>query len=211
MKKNLIKQISLIFSIFILSISFIFLFGYKQSHNILKTNQEIITSAKNSKISKNNPHKNKQNQGENNYLTVSNSSKKNARNSYLYQTTKGQSQFSKNQDNKINETNKSVEKPSPNIELVEQVFLEVTNLGNFNIDLKDNNTVFKVLLKAGEIYNFPIAYDNYGELGVFIKCINNICNNGNNFWFYYYNGRFANIGASLQEVKNNDKIEWKYE
>lgn len=82
----------------------------------------------------------------------------------------------------------------------------------YEVEIKADSSVydFMNLLKAENKINF--SGKNYSELGFFIEEINGLKNNpvGEN-WFYYVNGRPAQVGISNYLIKADDIIEWKYE
>ena len=92
-----------------------------------------------------------------------------------------------------------------------KVTLEIDNLGSFIVPLQENDTAWTILLRASYQNNFSIKYENYRDLGVFIYCLNNRCNNQNYYWFLYYNGKKSAVGASSLKIKNNDTISWRFE
>ena len=97
---------------------------------------------------------------------------------------------------------------SPAPVAVEQATLTVENIGSFKVNIKENDTAFSILLRAGAENNLTVDYDSY-SFGVFVKSIGGILPAKNQFWAFFYNGTFSNIGASDQKVKNNDQIFWQ--
>lgn len=77
---------------------------------------------------------------------------------------------------------------------------------------ESDDTVFDLLKKVTEENKIEFKYKDYGELGVFVEAINGFINNGqaDRFWQYWVNNNYAQIGASLYELQNNDVVEWKY-
>ena len=99
------------------------------------------------------------------------------------------------------------QKPKPS----EQIIIDIERVGIFSVKIKNDDTAFSTLLKAGEENNFSIDYDWYEGLGAFVKCITGICSDSSHFWAFYYNGQFSQVGASAQPVKNNDIVTWRFE
>lgn len=84
----------------------------------------------------------------------------------------------------------------------------IENVGSFPVELKTDDTAMSILLRAGKDYHFAVDYDTY-SFGVFVKSINGINPKNNQFWAFYYNGSFSNVGASAQKIKNGDQIFWQ--
>jgi hypothetical protein len=82
----------------------------------------------------------------------------------------------------------------------------------YEAEVKAGSSVYDLmnLLKSRNKINF--SGKNYSELGFFVEEINGIKNDlaGKN-WFYYINGRPAQVGISNYIIKPNDIVEWKYE
>jgi hypothetical protein len=122
------------------------------------------------------------------------------------QKTAEQNQISDNTKNQTDQTNIESTK-----NILENIQIEISGLNIFKTELLNNDTAFTTLIRVAQYYNFNVKYQNYGDMGNLITCINNICNNQNHFWFLYYNGKSSSIGASSLILKNNDVIEWKFE
>lgn len=107
--------------------------------------------------------------------------------------------------------------PSQNQPLVpspvqkESVTLKIAQLGSFKVDLQAQDTAFVILKRAGTENSFEVKYQWYEGLGAFIECIGGICNKDNNYWIFYYNGKYSNVGASSQPVKAGDITSWEFE
>ncbi len=90
-------------------------------------------------------------------------------------------------------------------------YINILGLGNYKVNLKENDTAFSILQRASRENNFTINYQNYNSLGAFIKCIAGVCNNDQYYWTFYYNDQYSTIGVSSQLVRNNDITAWKFE
>ena len=92
----------------------------------------------------------------------------------------------------------------------------IINYGNDNINMYDvtltNPTVFNVLTKASNDYDFTFKaeYDKQYQSN-YIYSINSVEEGNNLYWQYYLNGNYGIFGADIQTVKDNDIIEWKFE
>ncbi|OGD56577.1 hypothetical protein A2V71_02680 [Candidatus Berkelbacteria bacterium RBG_13_40_8] len=91
-----------------------------------------------------------------------------------------------------------------------QAVVTIENLGSFQVDLKDNDNAFTILKRAGVENGFPIEYQEY-SFGVFVTAIGGIKPVGNQYWAFYYNGKYSMVGASAQTISKNDTTFWKLE
>lgn len=94
------------------------------------------------------------------------------------------------------------------------VTVEIQRLSNYQsyqVELKENDTAFSVLLRAAQENSFTISYQNYGSLGVFVDCIVGVCGSNNSYWAFYYNGEYSAVGASSRRVGDGDITSWKLE
>ena len=89
-----------------------------------------------------------------------------------------------------------------------QATVTIENIGSFKVDLQEGDNAFLVLKRAAEENSFPFEYKNY-SFGVFITSIGNIAPKDNQFWAFYFNGAFSQVGASDQPVKKGDSIFWQ--
>ena len=83
-------------------------------------------------------------------------------------------------------------------------------------ELKDNESVFDILVKATRKYRIHMEYQgasNNQYNSVYIQGINNIyefsCGELSG-WMYNVNGNYPNIGADKYILKDGDNIEWRY-
>ncbi len=100
--------------------------------------------------------------------------------------------------------------PTP-IPIEKIAYINILGLGNYEVDLKENDTAFSILQRASRKNDFTINYQNYNSLGAFIKCIAGVCNNNQYYWTFYYNDQYSTIGSSFQLINNNDITGWKFE
>ena len=84
--------------------------------------------------------------------------------------------------------------------------MEIQGLAKYQIELKENDTAFSVLIRTGQL----IEYQYYEGLGAFVKCIAGICGHDSYYWAFYYNGQYSMVGASSQPVKEGDITAWKF-
>ena len=109
----------------------------------------------------------------------------------------------------------TTEKPSFKTDIIDvTLFIDYSNgkIDNYTIKIS-NATVFSVLIKASEEYDFPVGADYYDEFQSHYIYSINFIDEGieNKFWQYYINGDYGIVGADLQPVKDNDIILWKFE
>lgn len=91
-----------------------------------------------------------------------------------------------------------------------QASVIVQGIGSFKVDIKSSDNAFTLLKRAATKNGFDIKYDTY-SFGVFITEIGGIKPAGNQYWAFYYNGRFSNVGASDQKIANSDTTFWRLE
>ncbi|AKM81831.1 TPA: DUF4430 domain-containing protein [Candidatus Berkelbacteria bacterium] len=89
-----------------------------------------------------------------------------------------------------------------------QATVTIQNVGSFKVDLQAGDNAFAVLKRASEQNSFPLKYDSY-SFGVFVNSIGGIAPAGNQYWAFYFNGTFSNVGASDQPVTKGDSIFWQ--
>ncbi|MEM3370247.1 MAG: DUF4430 domain-containing protein [Candidatus Woesearchaeota archaeon] len=56
-----------------------------------------------------------------------------------------------------------------------------------------------------------VKTQSYSNLGIFIKCIDEVCSDSKYFWAFYINGRLASESASAYTPKAGDTIEFRYQ
>lgn len=91
-----------------------------------------------------------------------------------------------------------------------QVSTTIKGVGSYKIDVKDNDTAFSVLKNIAAQNGFKVEYESY-DFGVFVTSINGIKATGNQYWAFYYNGQYSQVGASIQKVSAGDTIFWQLE
>ncbi len=102
------------------------------------------------------------------------------------------------------------------VERVDNVSMEIIAPG-WNIAYRNvsttNVTVASFLLESAHRYNFSVQANYWrGYDSLFVKSINNIENGEDgNYWQYYVNGEYAQVGCSLYHLHNNDIVEWRFE
>ncbi|MDO8686758.1 MAG: DUF4430 domain-containing protein [Candidatus Berkelbacteria bacterium] len=91
-----------------------------------------------------------------------------------------------------------------------QATVTIENIGSFRVNLQENENAFTILKKASVENGFPLEFQEY-SFGVFITSIGSIKPSGNQYWAFYYNGKYSMVGASDQKIINNDTTFWKLE
>jgi hypothetical protein len=85
------------------------------------------------------------------------------------------------------------------------------NIDSYQIVPSPNSTVFSLLEKLAQRENFNIEFTFYEEMGVFIKSIDEAKNGQDNkYWQYWINDELPMVSADKKEVKEGDKVEWKF-
>jgi hypothetical protein len=101
------------------------------------------------------------------------------------------------------------------VERVDNVSMEIIAPG-WNIAYRNvttmNVTVASFLLEWAHRYNFSVQANYWqGYDSLFVKSINNIENGEDgNYWLYYVNGEYAQVGCSLYHLHDNDVVEWRF-
>lgn len=90
----------------------------------------------------------------------------------------------------------------------EQVSVGIQNVGSYKVDVKADDTAFSVLKRAAAANNFSIDYQTF-DFGVFITAIDSIKPADNQYWSFYYNGKYSQAGASDQKVATGDTTFWE--
>ena len=91
-----------------------------------------------------------------------------------------------------------------------QASVTIQGVGSYQVDIASGDTAFTSLQKAAKVGGFPLDYQTY-SFGVFVNSIGNTKPAANEYWAFYYNGNFSNVGASDQKVSDNDTIFWRLE
>lgn len=84
-------------------------------------------------------------------------------------------------------------------------------LSQYQIVIADDSTVFSLLEELAERENFEIETTLYPEMGVFVESINGLKGGKDNkWWLYWVNDKLGEVAADKKEVKEGDKVEWKF-
>jgi len=86
----------------------------------------------------------------------------------------------------------------------------IQNVGSYKVAVKTGDTAFSALQRAASQNGFTIKYQDY-SFGVFVTEIANIKPAGSQYWAFYYNGQYSQVGASAQKISANDTIFWQLE
>jgi len=86
------------------------------------------------------------------------------------------------------------------------------NLEYMNVNT-ENVTVADFLFECANHYNFTVKKKYWkGYKSFLIEAINGIENGeGDRYWQYYVNGKFADVGCSNYFLHDNDVVEWRFE
>lgn len=86
------------------------------------------------------------------------------------------------------------------------------NLEYMNVNT-ENVTVADFLFECANHNNFTVKKKYWkGYKSFLIEAINGIENGeGDRYWQYYVNGKFADVGCSNYFLHDNDVVEWRFE
>jgi len=77
------------------------------------------------------------------------------------------------------------------------------------VEIEEGETVFSLLLKASEMYNFTVKYHKE-RYGVFVEAIAGVEGGGSKWWVYYVNDVFGEVASDRKVVEDGDEILWIY-
>jgi len=90
-----------------------------------------------------------------------------------------------------------------------KIITELNILGkSYSTETEEGVSVYDVM-KSVEDHSFSFKATNYPGLGYFIEEINGIKGSPGKYWFYYVNGKEANVGVSKYFIKSGDIISWE--
>jgi len=92
-----------------------------------------------------------------------------------------------------------------------QASVIIDGVGSYKVDIALNDTAFSILLKAARQNDFSVQSTIYEGLGAFITSIAGITPSGNQYWAFYYNGKYSMKGASAQKISKDDSTFWRLE
>lgn len=84
---------------------------------------------------------------------------------------------------------------------------------NDAIVYKDSASVFQLLEKTTQENNIEFKYKDYGgEMGAMIESIGGEISNfeADQWWQYWVNNRYSQVGASNYQLQDGDVVEWKH-
>jgi len=102
------------------------------------------------------------------------------------------------------------------IEKVREKTLYIIDFGNGNVKSyqiipSENLTVFSLLEELAKRENFKIEFTIYEGMGVLVENIDGARNGTDNkYWQYWLNGELPTIAADKKEIKEGDRVEWKF-
>lgn len=89
-----------------------------------------------------------------------------------------------------------------------QVSVVIDGIGSYQVNWQAGDTAWSILKRASTKNNFVLQYQMY-DFGVFVTGIGGIAPKGNQYWAFYYNGKYAQVGASDQSVSPGDTTFWQ--
>ena len=93
----------------------------------------------------------------------------------------------------------------------EQASVIIDGVGSYKVEIETNETAFSLLEKAAKLNGFTIQYSIYEGLGAFITGIAGITPAGNQYWAFYYNGKYSMVGVTAQKIYPDDTTFWRLE
>jgi hypothetical protein len=104
--------------------------------------------------------------------------------------------------------------PAPTLQTKQQGVVQVTQTvagQKQNETLQFSTTAPKTALDLLRS-SYQVQTKDFGPgLGEFVEAIGNVKPASNEFWAFYVNGQFSNIGASSYTPQDGDKLEWRLE
>lgn len=70
-------------------------------------------------------------------------------------------------------------------------------------------TAYEALELLAKTKNLTLKTKQY-DFGVFVEGIGGVENNKDKSWIYFVNGKSADVAADKDNLKEGDKVEWKY-
>jgi len=82
---------------------------------------------------------------------------------------------------------------------------------SYQMILSENSTVFSLLEELANRENFKIEFTVYEGMGVLVEDIDEVRNGTDNkYWQYWVNEKLPMVAADKKEIKEGDKVEWKF-
>jgi hypothetical protein len=107
--------------------------------------------------------------------------------------------------------------PEQKQEIIQEKVSLVINYGdeelnkNIQVDFKEGMTAFGLLKDEAEKLKLSLKTKNY-DVGIFIESIGDTENGKEGkYWMYYVNGEMPMVSSDKKELKNGDKVEFKFE
>jgi hypothetical protein len=90
--------------------------------------------------------------------------------------------------------------------------LEVDD-SRYEVSLSQGGNVYELMAAAKDQYGFSFGGREFPGIGFFVEEINGLQQSprAGKYWIYYINGRKAEVGISVYQLKTHDVISWKYE
>lgn len=84
-------------------------------------------------------------------------------------------------------------------------------INQYQIEIEEDSTIFTLLKELSKRESFDITFTEY-DFGVFVESIDGYKNGTDNkYWQYWINDKLGEVAADKKQVKDGDKIEWKFE
>ena len=84
-------------------------------------------------------------------------------------------------------------------------------INQYQIEIEEDSTIFSLLKELSKREIFDITFTEY-DFGVFVESIDGYKNGADNkYWQYWVNDKLGEVAADKKQVKDGDKIEWRFE
>jgi hypothetical protein len=84
------------------------------------------------------------------------------------------------------------------------------DIKSFELTVKPEDTAFSVLKITTEKEKINLETKQY-DFGIFVKKIGEFESTTKKSWIYYVNDKSGDVAADKYQLKNGDKVIWKYE
>ncbi len=102
-------------------------------------------------------------------------------------------------------------------EITQNKVLYIINKGNgeineYQIEISQDSTVFSLLETLSQREKFEVSSTFYEGMGVFVETIDLVKNGTEGkYWQYFINDKLGEVAADKKTIKEDDKIEWRFE
>lgn len=85
------------------------------------------------------------------------------------------------------------------------------NVKSYQITFSENSTIFSLLEELSKKESLQLEWKSYEGMGILVESIDGVKNGTDNkYWQYWVNGELPMVAADKKEIKEGDKVEWKF-